>query len=113
MGPAFPILALFALEVVDMRLFLVGLSLLYVFFVSFARTFEIGPGACAVEADLAPFVGSDAAAAEVNAWRRFTDDLQPGAEGKIDNARHADRLFARYSADPVSVEAQKGGLSGC
>ena len=80
----FPILALFVLEDAKMRLFLIGLSLLYVIGVSFARNVDFGSGPvsgdCAAATDIVFQTGSDRTLSDGQGATRITNEIIPNPE---------------------------------
>ena len=87
-----------------MRVFLIALALLYVAGASFARTVLIGPEACPVAADAAPYFAQNVDAGDLNPWRDVAAAATPVIEREVRGMRDRERNYVWLTADPNSGE---------
>lgn len=97
-----------------MRLFLIGLGLLYVVCAGYAQSVTFGSSACSADANVTPYVADkDVEAKDLNPWRSAAGEITPYVDVKLADTPNTDRIFARLAADPKTGEALRAKWTLC
>ena len=96
-----------------MRIFLIALALLYVAGASYARTVLIGPQACPVTADAAPYLAQNVDAGDLNPWQDVAALATPVIESEVRGSGDGERNYIWLSADARTGQALTALAGDC
>lgn len=96
-----------------MRIFLIALAVVYWAGASLATSIVLKPAKCPVAADLAPLAAADAAALDLNQWRKTGDDVAPLVDVVLAETPQTDQVFARLRADPKTGRTLSSAFKPC
>ena len=83
-----------------MRIFLIALAVVYWAGASLATSIVLKPAECPVEADAPRLVAGDAAALDLNDWRRTGEDIKPLVDVALAETPQGNEVFARIQPEP-------------
>lgn len=88
-----------------MRLFIIGLTVIYAAGAVFAQSVMTRPDGCVSAADLSPHASVGVDAEDLNQWRSVGEEAAPIIDVRArDRSRDGRRLFTRHIADPETGE---------
>ena len=96
-----------------MRIFLIALAVVYWAGASLATAIVLKPAKCPVAADLAPLAAGDAAALDLNQWRKSGDDITPLVDVALAETPQTDQVFARLRVDPKTGRTLTPAFKAC
>lgn len=96
-----------------MRIFLIALAVVYWAGASLATSIVLKPAKCPVAADLAPLTAGDAAALDLNQWRKIGDDVTPLVDIALAEMPQTGEVFARLRADPNTGRTLSPAFNAC